>query len=314
LQIAATAWQIRAGVRSALLDLAAAQRRQAVLENQIELQRQIIVSLEQQIQAGALAGVEATPYRIALQKTQLDVADAQRDAADARAHLAESIGVPVRALDAAPLKVDFPFSSVATNLTSDQVRHEALLGRADILAALADYAAAEATLQLEISKQYPDVHLSPSYQWNQGDNTWGLGISAELPVFDKNQGPIAEAVARRAASAARFTALQAKVLGDIDSAVEGFRAGEKNLALIADLAVTQVKSRDAVAAQVNAGAAAPLDLLNARLELAVAEQGQLDARIKQQQALAALEDAVQRPIRTITPAIIENSPLKENKP
>jgi outer membrane protein TolC len=84
--------------------------------------------------------------------------------------------------------------------------------------------------------------------------------------------------------------------------VESFRATEKSLAVLQDLAGTQAGSRDAIQAQVSAGAAAPLDLLNAQLEFAVAEEGQLEARVKRQQSLAALEDAVQRPIEMITPA------------
>ncbi|MGA2555880.1 MAG: TolC family protein, partial [Verrucomicrobiota bacterium] len=296
LNIAATAWQVRGKVRQALLDFSAARQRQALLQDQISIQRQILALLDQQIQAGALAGVEAVAFRIALQKTQLDVADAQRDAADARAHLAQSIGVPVRALDAVELAMDFPDNPGAANLTSDEIRHEAMLGRADVLAALADYAAAQSALQLEIAKQYPDVHIGPAYQFDQGDNMWTLGLSAELPVLNRNQGPIAEAAARRAESAARFSALQARVLAEIDGAVESFRATEKSLALLQDLAATQARSRDAIAGQVSAGAAAPLDLLNARLEYAVAEEGRLEARVKRQQALAALENAVQRPI------------------
>ena len=316
LNIAATAWQVRGKVREALLDFSAARQREALLQDQISIQRQILALLDQQIQAGALAGVEAVAFRIALQKMQLDVADAQRDAADARAHLAESIGLPVRALDGVELAMDFPDNPGATNLTSTEIRHEAMLGRADVLAALADYAAAQSALQLEIAKQYPDLHLGPAYQFDQGDNIWTLGLSAELPVLNRNQGPIAEAAARRAESAARFSALQARVLAEIDGAVESYRATEKSLALLQDLAAIQARSRDAIAGQVSAGAAAPLDLLNARLEFAVAEQGRLEARVKRQQALAALENAVQRPIETITPAVIEHSPTatKESKP
>ena len=99
LNIAAAAWQVRAGVRASLLDFSAAEQREALLQNQISIQQQIIALLEQQIQAGALAAPEAVAFRIALQKTQLDLADAQRECAESRAHLAESIGVPVRALD-----------------------------------------------------------------------------------------------------------------------------------------------------------------------------------------------------------------------
>jgi outer membrane protein TolC len=316
LNIAATAWHVRAGVRVGLLDFSAARQREALLQNQISIQQQIIALLEQQIQAGALAGSEAVTFRIALQKTQLDLADTQREGAESRAHLAESIGVPVRALDGVELSTVFPDSGAAASLTSSEIRQEALLGRPDVLGALADYAAAESALQLEIARQYPDVHLSPGYQFDQGDNIWSLGLTFELPVLNQNQGPIAEAAARRTEAAARFNALQAKVLADIDTAVESFRATEKSLALLQDLAATQAKSRDAIAAQVKAGAAAPLELLNAQLEFAVAEAGQLEARVKRQQSLAALEEAVQRPIAMITPGVIERNPAatKETKP
>jgi outer membrane protein TolC len=98
--------------------------------------------------------------------------------------------------------------------------------------------------------------------------------------------------------------------------VESYRATEKSLVLLQNLAATQATSRDAIAMQVSAGAAAPLDLLSARLELAVAEVDQLDARMRWQQSVAALEDAVQRPIEMITPGVIEPNPAaaKEKKP
>ena len=95
LNIAVTAWHVRAGVRSSLLDLSATRQREALLQNEISIQRQIIALLDQQIQTGAMAGPEAVPFRIALQKSQLDLADAQRESAESRAHLAESIGIPV---------------------------------------------------------------------------------------------------------------------------------------------------------------------------------------------------------------------------
>jgi outer membrane protein TolC len=189
-----------------------------------------------------------------------------------------------------------------------------LLGRADILAGLSDYAAAEAALQLEIARQYPDIHLNPGYQFDQGDNIWTLGITFELPVINHNQGPIAEAKARRNQAAAQFDALQAKVLAEIDRAVEAFHATERSVALLHSLADDQAKSRDAIEAQVKAGAAAPLDLLNAQLEFAVTQAGQLEGRVKMQQAIAALEDAAQRPMDMLAPAVLEQRPqAKEEK-
>ena len=95
---------------------------------------------------------------------------------------------------------DFELPSSADagkDLTSAEAREQALLGRADILAALAEYAASQSALQLEMAKQYPDIHLNTGYEYDQGLQKWGLlGLGTELPLLNRNQGPIAEASAR----------------------------------------------------------------------------------------------------------------------
>jgi outer membrane protein TolC len=138
----------------------------------------------------------------------------------------------------------------------------------------------------------------------------------DLPILNQNQGPIAEAKARRAEAAARFTALQAKVLADVESAVDAFQISEKNAAALEALAKEQLRQREVIEAQFQAGAAERLDTLNSEVELAGGELAQLDGRVKLQQSVAALEDAVQRPIDTLKPSILEPHPLsaKENQP
>ena len=96
--------------------------------------------------------------------------------------------------------------------------------------------------------------------------------------------------------AARFNALQAKVLAEIDRSVESFHITETNAAALRSLADAQAKRRDAVAAQLKAGAADQVDLLNAEFESATYELVALDNQIKLRQALGALEDAIQRPL------------------
>src|SRR5262249_28796021 len=131
--------------------------------------------------------------------------------------------------------------------------------RSDILGALAEYEAAQSALQLEIAKQYPDVHLSTGYQWDEGENKWSIGLSAEIPVLNRNQGPIAEAEARRSESAARFVALQAKVIAEIDRAVAVLRVAQEHLTSLDALLASQQKLREAVEAQLRAGAADQLE-------------------------------------------------------
>lgn len=297
LNIATVAWQVRSTLRTSLLDLDSAGLREKAIEKQVSFQEEILRREEEQAKLGEIAASESLAVRITLEKARLDLADARRQRAEARARAAGALGVPLRALDEVKLASSLPGDlQRIEELTSAQVRRTALQSRPDILGALAEYAASQAALQLEIAKQYPDVHLQPGYEFDQDDSKWSLGLTVELPVLNQNQGPIAEARARREESAARFNALQAKVLADIDSAIEVFRISETNSLTLRTLAGAQAKRRDSIAAQLKAGAADQLDLLNAEFESAAAEIVQLEGEIKLQQAAAALEDAVQRPL------------------
>jgi cobalt-zinc-cadmium efflux system outer membrane protein len=298
LNLATVAWQLRSRLRLSLLEYDTDERRLGLLERQLAVQQQILHLLEQQLQAGAVATSELLPSRIGLIKLRLDLADAQRSRADARARVAEALGVPVRALEEIKLSLDSLVDRNAlADLSSAQVRQTALTSRPDILGALAEYAASQASLQLEIAKQYPDIRLQPGYQYDQADSKWSLGIVVDLPIFHQNQGPIAEAKGRREAAAARFIALQASVLAELDRATDVLRTSEQTAATLRSLAEAQAQRRDSVAAQFQAGAADQLEVLSTQSESVAAELVQLDGELKFHQAAAAMEDAVQRPFQ-----------------
>jgi outer membrane protein TolC len=183
-----------------------------------------------------------------------------------------------------------------SDLASASLRRVALVSRPDILNALEDYHASESALQLELAKQYPDIHLQPGYEFDQGDNKWALGVSLELPILSHNQGPIAEARARRQESAARFTVLQAKVLAEIDRALDQFHTAETNASLLRELAQTADQRQQNAEAQFKAGAIDQLEVATARLEAVSARLIRLDGQVKLQQAIGALENALQRPL------------------
>ena len=299
LDIAATAWQVRSQLRSSLIDFASATRREALLRKQIAVQEQVVAALEQRRDAGALASSEITPARLLLQKARMDLSEAQRQQAEAHARVAEAIGVPMSALNGVEVAFDLTaLPADLDHLTSSEVRRQALQGRADVLAALSDYAASESALQLEIAKQYPDVHLNTGYEYDQGLQKWGtLGFGVDLPLMNRNEGPIAQAEARRKQAAARFEALQAKVIADIDRSLVVYQVAARSRAGAEALLATQRKQQESVEQQLKAGAADRLDVLTSRLELATSELAVEDGQTKLHQALGALEDAVQRPLK-----------------
>jgi cobalt-zinc-cadmium efflux system outer membrane protein len=299
-------WQIRSGVRTTLLDYTIAGRRADLLQKQFSAQQQIVKLLQQRFDAGEISRPELTTAQIALNKTQLDLADALSKKSTARSRLAEALGLSEAALDDEEFSFDFSTGG-AEALTSADARGVALRTRADILGALADYAAAEADLRLEIAKQYPDLHFGPGYAWNSGnagDNQWSLGLTLELPILNQNQGPIAEAKAQRKLSAAKFVELQSQVIGEIDRAVSGFRVAKEQLKTGDELLAAEQQQQKSAQAQLEAGAADQLDSLNAQLEFDSASLAQLENTTQLQQSLGQLEDALQSPL-TLPDSVVQ---------
>jgi len=299
LRIATAAWAVRSRLRASLLDLADARQREEVLRQQQSLQQQIVARLEQRLRAGTVSAFEVTTARIALSKAQVEVEDLRRRAAEATARVGEAIGIPSQAVP--DLAIDFPLPPpAAAGLATAEMRAQALHTRPDILAALAEYAASQSALQLELAKQYPDLHLGTGYQWDQGEHKWSLGLGMDLPVLNRNEGPIAEAKAKRSEAAARFEAVQANALAEIDRALAGYRGAQTNLATLASLVDAQQKQQAAIEAQFKAGTADSLEVLAARSELSAAQLLQFDAQTRARVAFGQLEDAMQRPFHALS--------------
>ena len=228
------------------------------------------------------------------------IAAARKRKAESRVNLATAIGVPSYALKG--IELDFTNLSnppVLDGLSVPKLRETALRGRSDVLAALADYAAAQSALQLEIANQYPNIQANPGYTWEVGEHRWALGAMMPLPIMHQNQGAIAEAEAKRCESAARFEALQIRILADIDRAYESLQAvlakwddAEKQVGILQD-------SLHSALVLFQAGETDRLALLAAELELASAERTRLDVLVEAQQAINALEEGLRYPIVSI---------------
>jgi cobalt-zinc-cadmium efflux system outer membrane protein len=295
LDVASAAWQVRSRVRAALVDLWAASQEKTLREEEQSLHQDNVRLLKLQWEAGAISAFELTQARLAADASRLALRDAERRSAEARVRLAEAVGVPVEALDGVSLSFD-GLDTAPPEASLAEARSRALLSRTDILSALAAYAATQDALQLEIAKQYPDIHLGPAYQYDQGDNKWTLGIGLTLPIFNKNRGPIAEAEARRAEAAATFDALQARVLSEIDQALAGYRGALKQESDAEELLANLRKEETTGQAMLDLGEISRSDLVALRLQLSASSLARLQAVAGARQALGVLEDALQSPL------------------
>jgi cobalt-zinc-cadmium efflux system outer membrane protein len=311
LNIASVAWQVRSEVRRTLVDLDAARAVVTLLREQQAIQMENLRLLKLQFQSGAISAFELSQAGLTADSPRLAMHDAERQQAEAMVQLARAIGIPTAALDG----VEFSFESLHAlpkEIAPAEAQRQALFNRADIRSALAEYAATQSALQLEIAKQYPDIHLSPGYEFDQGDNKWSLGVSVTLPVLNHNQGAIAEAQARRTEAAAKFNALQAAAVADVDLALAGYRAALQKQAVAEAMLANLNKAETDARAQLEVGEISKVDLTALQIRFSADALARRDALTQAQQARGQLEDALQSPADLLASAELSprRAPLK----
>lgn len=298
--VATATWQVHARVRAALLALWAAEQSTALQDGRLALQEQLVGLLERRLAEGMASALDVARERVNRDQVSLAVREAEAQRSAARAELASAVGVPLRALDG----VTFSFGAFERGAerpdaeTAAELSRQALLERPDLQGFLAQHAAADAALRLEIAMQFPSLLLGLGYNYEFGADEYepGVSVAAEIPVLNRNGGPIAEAEAGRRVAAAQFTALQAGILGAIDSALERYDSAARTVAT-ADALLAAARDRgDRVSRAFAAGAENRVALVTAQLEVALAELSRFDAEFGLYGTLGALEDALQQPL------------------
>ena len=297
-EVGERAWQVRTRVRQRFLDLFRTIEKVKLLKAEVAVRRQIVVRVSQRVIAGESATLALNSVQFNLKRTQLALATAEARAATARVVLAQALGLPMKAIAG----THFDFARLETlptlqNLHTIAMEKMALLHRLDIRRGLAHYAAAEAALKLQIANQYPNIHLGPGYEWEEGDSRWGLGLmSMPLPLLNQNQGPIAVAKARVGEEAAHFFALQVRVIGQVSRAVVNYRGALQTFHSAQVFFTNQMHYHHMLDQRFAVGAIGSISMLEGCSASLVAAQRRLVALYHAQQALGVLENALQRPL------------------
>ncbi|MBP7706569.1 MAG: TolC family protein [Candidatus Aminicenantes bacterium] len=316
-QIYAAAWNVRSRLRGALLDGFAAGERADLLGEQEKLQAELVRLLEVQKDAGEVSVFDLTQARLALDRVRLETIETARLKEEALAGLAAALGVSRGALEGVNLSFESFRQAPRLDLPAGEIRRQAVVNRSDIRAALAAYEASQMALKLEVRKQYPDLVFGPDYQLDQTDSKWTLGVGLTLPILSRNRGPIAEASAAREESAAQFLALQAQVIGELDAAIQDFRAAAQKTRAAEDLLTHLTEQERQARAQRDLGEISKLELLGIEIELNAGTQAWLESLSQAQAAVGRLENAAQSPLDVkdwITTLVRQPAgPDKENK-
>jgi outer membrane protein, heavy metal efflux system len=291
-------WRERVALRRALLDLLMTEREVALLEK-VHTDRQAQLEMaSRRLEAGAASRGDVDRLVADAVADEQRLHDALRRVSAARSALAATIGVPVAALDSIPLTWDGLEEphDVAQGLIAHW-RDEALLARADVQGAVVGYSVAEEALRLEVAKQYPQVSIGPAYTWDHGIHRLQFNLFLELPILNQHRGLIGEAEARREQAGAHLEGAVATAYEEIDEAVRQWRLA---LERVADARGPVYDAAQHLYAEIERGFEAGIndrtELVAARVARSLAQLQILDAVRTAQEALAALENALRRPL------------------
>lgn len=296
-ELAEKTWDVRRALIAALTDWHAAASEQPLLARLLEAQQRLVDLEERRVRAGEDPPTELASVRLGLVETQQQLAQSRAAASTAQSAVAAALGMPPAALDS--VKVEWGDWGEPPRLDPGELsplREQALLTRADLAAAINDYADSEDRLQLAIARQYPQFHLEPGYYWDHGVGKLPLNLGLALPLFNRNRGEIAAANADRELAGQRMLAVQADIYGSIEAAMradalsqEGAEAADRQR-LLAD-----EQSRQAERG-LNAGAVSSSERVAAQIVALRATIGSVQAHARRQVARNALEDAFHLPL------------------
>jgi outer membrane protein, heavy metal efflux system len=306
-ELAESIWQVRAALRQALLDAVSARDETALLEALIAERQALVDSDRALVQLGEIARTQMLADELELSRARQRQQQSRTRAADAVVRLAAAVGVPSTALASASVRWDdWAAIDALQSASSERWRTEALIGRPQITHALREYDLSQLSLQREVARRWPQLHVAPAYAWGGNgireeargaiNTESALGVSFELPLFNQHQGPIAEAVARRTVAGEHLKAVQARIFEQIDRAERAWPAAREAWQESGQVAALAERRSQAQERALREGASDRAGVLASQIAATEARLSLLAAAYTAEVAYGALEDAYHRPL------------------
>ena len=289
-------WQVRQALIASLSEIESTDRSQSLLARLAAAQDRLIAVERQRVARGEDAPAELLTLQALRMGVEQQQAEERAKGVEARAALANALGLPPQALDGVAYRwPEWGAPPAAPESDLQGARERALLSRTDLAVAIGEYAVTETKLKLAIARQYPQFELEPGYYWDHGIAKWPLDVGFTLP-FNRNRGEIAEARAARDQAGQHMLAQQAGIYGEI-AAAERAEGSFREAVEVAERRLQAARQQlQQVELGLRLGASDQHAQLDAEILVARAELELLELRARLQASRNALEDALHAPL------------------
>jgi len=292
---------LAASVEQAFAETLRARELNEIAVADVELARQLLRFSVRRLEAGSGTQVELNLARSTTGQTERALRLSESAEETARNRLSELIGLPaeagLRVVGEQPMPED-------RMLQLEELLASAIQNRADLAALHHEAESAERAIELSRSLRIPNVRLGAFYEEEEGtDEIKGVSLSVPLPLFNRNQGEVAQAQAEAERLAAEGSATELAVRREVADALAQYRSAREAARSLRDLVVgTLEENLTLLQKALDAGKVGASDVLVFRREFVEGQRQYVEALFEAQSARIALDLATGRtPIR-YTPA------------
>ncbi len=282
--LAARQADVRAAVATAFFELLGAEAQQQLAEAGVKLAQDAAGAADKRLQAGKVPPLEVAKARVAEAQARAELAQALSGGQQARARLAALWGQGPQAVthaegDAGALPAQPSEAQLAAWLADAPALQIARL----------DIARRQALTDGERARRTPDVTVTVGAKRDAELGRTQAVIGFSLPLADRNQGGLLEALRREDQAREALTATSLKLQADVAAAAERLRASREQARLLADDALPVAQTAyDTALKGYELGKFAFLDVLDAQRSLVQLRRQQLQHTADAHRAAADL--------------------------
>jgi len=282
--------EIHANVVLAFYELLVAQERAVLAKSSVEVAESALDAASKRVKAGKSSPVEQTKSAVAAATAKIELVQAMTQLNNSRKRLSALWGDNAPSFERATGEVaTIPEVSSLDNLQS-------LIDNApSVKLAKLEINARDAMTKIERSRAIPNITISAGVVNNQevGLNQALLGLSIPIPVFDRNQGNVQEAVSRKFKAEDELVAVKNRIQTNLATQYERLNAARQaTLSLHSDILPNAKSAFDAANRGFSLGKFNFLDVLDAQRTLYQAKSQYINALLEAHQSIAEIERAL----------------------
>lgn len=177
-------------VRAAFYEVLALERRREISAELVRLSEQAVAQARTAVENKQMARIDLVPLEVELERFRADLDALERELPAARGRLAALAGDP--RMNPSGLSAPFDLPPV---YDFERAREAAMAAHPEVRSARVGVERAQAALRRAEAEPVPNLSVSTGYvrQSQNRSNDWMLGVSAPVPLWNRNQGNIREA-------------------------------------------------------------------------------------------------------------------------